>query len=93
MENQCRSHSAHAERLRTGELRMSKHAQEIDDLQSCVVRLTEIVETDREWRKEADQRLKVLESAPGKKWEHVTNNIMIALVAAIVGFVLGNFGL
>ena len=40
-----------------------------------------------------DGKVTALESKPAKRWENVTEKMLLTVVAALVGFVLAHFGL
>lgn len=40
-----------------------------------------------------DEKVENLESKPGKRWESVTEKIILTLVAAIIGFMLAQIGI
>lgn len=79
---------------------MNKHSEEIDKLQECVIQLTQIVESNRDWQRKTeerldcnDKRLKDIETAPAKKWETVSSYVMTAVLGIVLGLIANQIGL
>lgn len=96
----CLEHSAHERAIRTHDGRLDAHGGEIDELRECVVRLTALQEAHTKWEEahaawqaDADERIAALESAPAKRWETVSNYVLTAAVAFVVGIVATHLGI
>lgn len=96
----CMEHSAHERAIRTHDGRLDAHGDEIDGLRECVVRLTALQEQHAAWQEQhtawqeaADERISALESAPAKRWEHVTDYVLTAVVGIAIGMVMTHMGI
>lgn len=89
----CMEHSAHERAIRTHDGRLDAHGDEIDGLRECVVRLTALQEQHAAWQEAADDRISALEAAPAKRWEHVTDYVLTAVVGIAIGMVMTHMGI
>ena len=83
-------------RLTEVESRSKSNAHRLDEMEKRQDDLDELVSTvkvlaDREVRVEND--VKSLKIKPLKRWDSIVNTVLIALVTAIVGFLLARLGL
>lgn len=72
---------------------MEKRQDNLDDLVSTVKVLAvreEAVENDV---KEIKSDVKMLTSKPGKMWESMVEKIILTIAAAVVGYILAQFGM
>lgn len=89
----CLDHSAHQRAIDSHDERLEAHGGEIDELRECVVRLTALQEAHTAWQEHADERISALEAAPAKRWESVTNYVLTAALAFVVGIVATHLGI
>ena len=89
----CLDHSAHQRAIDSHDERLEAHGGEIDELRECVVRLTALQEAHTAWQEHADERISALESAPAKRWEHVTDYVLTAVVGIAIGMVMTHMGI
>ena len=96
----CMEHSAHERAIRTHDGRLDAFGDAIDGLRECVVRLTALQEQHAAWQEQhtawqeaADERISALESAPAKRWEHVTDYVLTAVVGIAIGMVMTHMGI
>lgn len=71
---------------------LERRQDNLDDLVSTVKVLAvreEAVENDV---KEIKSDVKILTSKPGKMWESVVEKIILTIAAAVVGYILAQFG-
>ncbi len=90
-------------RLTEVEDRAKSNSHRLDEVEERQSNLEELVGTvkvlaDREARVEEDVKeiksdVKDIASKPAKKWEAVTEKALVALVGAIIGFLLTQIGL
>lgn len=90
-------------RLTEVESRSKSNAHRLDEMEKRQDDLDELVSTvkvlaDREVRVENDVKeikddVKSLKIKPLKRWDSIVNTVLIALVTAIVGFLLARLGL
>ena len=90
-------------RLTEVESRSKSNAHRLDEMEKRQDDLDELVSTvkvlaDREVRVENDVKeikddVKSLKMKPLKRWDSIVNTVLIALVTAIVGFLLARLGL
>lgn len=104
MEEVCADHSAHARAIRQHEKRLDGHSGEIDDIKSCVVRITALLERQQDeadkqakayekWRDESEARISALEAKPGQRWEQVQGYLLTCALGLVVGIVGAYLGL
>lgn len=72
---------------------LEKSVEEINKLALSVERLTLSVQAMVEEQKKQGTRLETLESRDGKMWREVTSHIIMAIVGAVVCFLLTKVGL
>lgn len=89
----CLDHSAHQRAIDSHDERLEAHGGEIDELRECVVRLTALQEAHTAWQEHADERISALEAAPAKRWEHVTDYVLTAVVGIAIGMVMTHMGI
>ena len=57
------------------------------------MRLTALQEAHTAWQEHADERISALEAAPAKRWEHVTDYVLTAVVGIAIGMVMTHMGI
>lgn len=72
---------------------LEKSVEEINKLAISLERLTLSVQSMVEEQKKQGARLETLESRDGKMWREVTSHIIMAIVGAVVCFLLTKLGL
>ena len=72
---------------------LEKSVEEINKLAISLERLTLSVQSMVEEQKKQGTRLETLESRDGKMWREVTSHIIMAIVVAVVSFLLTKLGL
>lgn len=93
----------HEKRLTEVESRAKSNTKRIDEMEKRQDNLDDLVGTvkvlaDREARVEEDvseikEDVKTLTEKPGKRWDKLTDNILWALVGAVLAFFLAKIGL
>lgn len=72
---------------------LEKSVEEINKLALSVERLTLSVQAMVEEQKKQGVRLETLESRDGKMWREVTSHIIMAIVGAVVCFLMTRLGI
>lgn len=72
---------------------VEKRQDDLDELVSTVKVLAVREENVENDVKEIKKDVKSITNKPAKRWDSLVNQVIIAIVAAIVGFVLAHFGL
>ena len=54
---------------------------------------TEAIRSVKEQVENLDGKVDALEAKPGKKWEEASKSVLLAVIAAVVAFFMGKFGL
>lgn len=72
---------------------LEKSVEEINKLAISLERLTLSVQSMVEEQKKQGTRLETLESRDGKMWREVTSHIIMAIVGAVMCFLLTKIGL
>lgn len=67
--------------------------KQILSISTSVEKLAIHMEHMSEEQKSQGERLKVLEDRDGEKWRSVVSHIIVAVVTAVVAFILGKLGL
>ena len=67
--------------------------RQILSISNSVEKLAIHMEHMSEEQKSQGERLKVLEDRDGEKWRSVVSHIIVAVVTAVVAFILGKLGL
>lgn len=67
--------------------------RQILSISNSVEKLAIHMEHMSEEQKSQGERLKVLEDRDGEKWRSVVSHIIVAIVTAVVSFILGRLGL
>lgn len=67
--------------------------RQILSISNSVEKLAIHMEHMSEEQKSQGERLKVLEDRDGEKWRSVVSHIIVAIVTAVVAFILGKLGL
>ena len=93
----------HERRLTEVESRSKSNTKRLDDMEKRQDDLDELVSTVkvlavREENVESDVKeiksdVKTLTEKPGKKWDSLSEKIILTIVAAVIGFLLGLLGL
>ena len=52
-----------------------------------------VINMPKEQVENLDGKVDALEAKPGKKWEDASKSVLLAVIAAVVAFFLGKFGL
>lgn len=75
------------------EARLGKHGEQIDSLEKCTIKLTEMVDRYDQLAQRQEGRITALERKPGLLVEHVigytASAVLGALGSALVGYFLG----
>lgn len=72
---------------------MERRQDNLDDLVSTVKVLVHREETVENDVKEIKSDMKILTGKSGKMWESIVEKVVLAIVAAVVGFVLAQIGI
>lgn len=72
-----------SERHERIEARLGKHGEQIDSLEKCTIKLTEMVERYDQLVQRQEERISALESRPGLLIEHVLGYAASAILGAI----------
>lgn len=72
---------------------MERRQDNLDDLVSTVKVLVHREETVENDVKEIKSDIKILTGKSGKMWESIVEKVVLAIVAAVVGFVLAQIGI
>lgn len=93
----------HEERLSKVEERAKSNSHRIEEVEKRQDDLGELVGTVKALAvreenvendvKEIKSDVKTLTSKPGKRWDNLTDKIIITIAAAVVGFILAKIGL
>lgn len=68
-------------------------AEDIQELNLSVAKLADNMQQMLSAQREQNERLKILESKPAKRWESVVDKILMLIVGALIGFVLLRLGI
>lgn len=71
---------------------LERRQDNLDDLVSTVKVLAVREETMENDVKEIKEDVKMLTSKPGKMWESMVEKIVLTIAAAVVGYILAQFG-
>ena len=72
---------------------LERRQDNLDDLVSTVKVLAVREETMENDVKEIKEDVKMLTSKPGKMWESMVEKIVITIAAAVIGYILAQFGM
>ena len=81
---------------RMTQARLNKLAAVVEDIQELnlsVAKLADNMQQMLSAQREQNERLKILESKPAKRWESVVDKILMLIVGALIGFVLLRLGI
>ena len=73
------------------ETRLGKHGEQIDSLEKCTIKLTEMVDRYDKLAQRQEERISALESRPGLLVEHVLGYAASAILGAIGSALVGYF--
>ena len=73
------------------ENRLAKHGEQIDSLEKCTIKLTEMVDRYDKLAQRQEERISALESRPGLLIEHVLGYAASAILGAIGSALVGHF--
>ncbi|MBE6547740.1 MAG: hypothetical protein E7667_02515 [Ruminococcaceae bacterium] len=73
--------------------RLTKHGQQIDSLEKCVIKLTEMIERHDNECKDSDKRLSAIETKPMATIGKVCGYAATAIFGALSGWILKYFEL
>ena len=73
------------------EARLGKHGEQIDSLEKCTIKLTEMVDRYDKLAQRQEERISALESRPGLLVEHVLGYAASAILGAIGSALVGHF--
>lgn len=76
--------------------RLNKLAIVVEDIQELNVSVAKLADNMQQMlsaQREQNERLKILESKPAKRWEAVVDKILMMIVAALMGLVLLRLGM
>ena len=73
------------------EARLSKHGEQIDSLEKCTIKLTEMVDRYDQLAQRQEARIAALESKPGLLLEHVIGYAASAVLGALGSALVGYF--
>lgn len=80
-----------SERHERIEARLGKHGEQIDSLEKCTIKLTEMVDRYDKLAQRQEERITALESRPGLLIEHVLGYAASAILGAIGSALVGHF--
>lgn len=72
------------EKFDRDERRLNEHSREISELQRLTVEISGLAKQLAERSEKQDDRLAVLESKPGKRWDGVVGYALCAIISAAV---------
>ncbi len=81
---------------RMTQARLNKLAAVVEDIQELnlsVAKLADNMQQMLSAQREQNERLKILESKPAKRWESVVDKILMLIVGTLIGFVLLRLGI
>ena len=81
------------ERFDRDKERLDKDEKLIEELSACNIKLTAMIEAHDQQLHHYGKRLTAIESKPGKRWEGLTEKLMLTAAAAVAGMVLARLGL
>lgn len=93
MDDVCHGHSGHDERIKGNTARLDNHDEALEKLTEIAIGLKTLSQMTTEWQKKVDERVAALESAPAKRWEHVSSYAPTAILGAIATLVMTHFGI
>ena len=93
LEQRCKSNGHRLERLEKQQEAIHALAAGIQVMAAEQKHQTEAIHTVREDVSRLDGKVDALERKPGKRWESMEEKILLAIVAAVVGFILAQIGL
>ncbi|MBR5601327.1 MAG: hypothetical protein IKZ16_01040 [Clostridia bacterium] len=73
------------------EARLTKHGEQIDSLEKCTIKLTEMVDFYDQLVRQQEARIRTLESKPGLLLEHVIGYVASAVLGALGSALVGYF--
>lgn len=73
------------------EARLSKHGEQIDSLEKCTIKLTEMVDRYDKLAQRQEERITALESKPALLLEHVIGYTASAVLGAFGSALVGYF--
>ena len=73
------------------EARLTKHGEQIDSLEKCTIKLTEMVDRYDQLAQRQEGRIAALERKPGLLLERVVGYAVSAAMGALCSALLGNF--
>ena len=71
--------------------RLNKHGEQIDSLEKCTIKLTEMVDRYDRLAERQEERISALESKPGLLLEHVIGYTASAILGAAGSALVGYF--
>lgn len=90
LEEYCPDHSAHKRAIEQHDLRLNAHGQQLDKISETLAALQEIERQNQERIDAVDERLRVLEAVPAKRWDAATACVLTTVIGAVVGFVISS---
>jgi len=76
------------EKFDRDERRLNEHSREISELQRLTVEISGLAKQLAERSEKQDDRLAVLESKPGKRWDLVISSVISAIVGAGIAMLI-----
>ncbi len=73
------------------ENRLGKHGEQIDSLEKCTIKLTEMVDRYDRLAQNQEARILALESKPGLLLEHIIGYVASAVLGALGSALVGYF--
>lgn len=73
------------------EARLGKHGEQIDSLEKCTIKLTEMVDRYDQLAQRQEARILALESKPGLMLEHIVGYVASAVLGALGSALVGYF--
>lgn len=73
------------------ESRLGKHGEQIDSLEKCTIKLTEMVDRYDRLAQNQEARILALESKPGLLFEHIVGYVASAVLGALGSALVGYF--
>lgn len=93
-------HQEYAKRMEDEHKRQNKRITDLEDkvedigsLTASVESLAKSVEQMAKAQEKQGKRLETLEQKPAKKWESFVDKVVWAVAAALIAYILSNFGL
>ena len=93
VEGRCKSNTHRLDKLEEEQGVIHELATSIKVMAGEQKHQTEAIRSVKEQVENLDGKVDALEAKPGKKWEEASKSVLLAVIAAVVAFFMGKFGL